>query len=171
MSPRPLAVAVLLSWAGPARGVDQGEWQVAAGPAFALLVQGRNATSGLGGRLEGRYGLRDDSAVWVAVGSSWHPRAAETVRASGASAGFSLAFDVLRIVPFLEAGAAVANLRGAVTRGRYLGFDGAAGVEYLLDRRWSAAAVARYQYLPVRLAGTGDNPGVLTLGLRLARTF
>jgi hypothetical protein len=171
MSPRPLAAALLL-WAGPALAIDQGEWQVGAGPAFAALLEGNNPTSGLGGRIEGRYGLRDDSAAWLAVGSSWHPRAAENVRASVASAGFSLAYDVLRIVPFGEAGAAVADLRGAVTRGRYLGFEAAIGVEYLLDRRWSTAAVARYQYLPVRLAGTaGFNPGVATAGLRLSRTF
>jgi hypothetical protein len=96
------------------------------------------------------------------------------VRASVASAGFSLAWDVLRIIPFVEAGAALADLRGGVTRGRYLGFEGAAGVEYLVDRRWSVAGIARYQYLPVRLAGgkTADpSPGVLTVGLRLSKSF
>jgi hypothetical protein len=46
------------------------------------------------------------------------------------------------------------------------------GAEYLLDRRWSAAAIARYQYLFVRLGGTaGTSPGVLTFGLRISRTF
>jgi hypothetical protein len=161
MSPRPLAVAALLIWAAPARAVDQGDWQLGAGPAFALLVEGDNPTSGIGGRIEGRYGLRDDSAAWAAVTSSWHPRAAENVRASAASAGFSLAYDVLRIIPFAEAGVAVADVRGTLTRGRYLGMEAALGAEYLLDRRWSAAAVARYQYLFVRLAGAASlNPGV-----------
>jgi outer membrane protein with beta-barrel domain len=172
MSPRPLALAVLLSWAAPARAVDQGEWQLGAGAGFALLREGNNPTSGLGGRIEGRYGLRDGSAAWAAVASSWHPRAAETVRASAVSAGFSLAYDVLRIIPFAEVGPTVAGLRGAVTRGQYLGMEGALGAEYLLDRRWSAAAVARYQYLFVRLGGTADmSPGVASFGLRLSRTF
>jgi hypothetical protein len=173
MSPRLLAAAALI-WATPALAVDQGDWQVSAGPAFAWLLEGKNPTSGLGGRLEGRYGLRDDSAAWAAVSSSWHPRAAESVRASVASAGFALAYDVLRVVPFLEAGAAVADLRGGVTHGRYLGFEVAGGGEYLFDRRWSAAGTIRYDYLPVRLAGgpTADpSPGVLTAGLRLSRTF
>lgn len=168
---RSLVAAVGLIAAGPALAVDQGQWQLGAGPCFALLAQGGNPTSGLGGRLEGRYGLRDDSAVWAAVGSSFHPRAAENVRASSASAGFALAFDVLRTVPFVEVGPVLADLRGAATRGRFLGFEGGAGAEYLVDRRWSVAGVARYQYLFVRLSGKGDTPGVLTVGLRLARTF
>jgi hypothetical protein len=76
MSPRPLAVAALLVWAAPASALDEGAWQVGAGPAFAELVEdGSDLTPGLGGRIEGRYGLRDDSAVWAAVSSSWHPRA------------------------------------------------------------------------------------------------
>jgi hypothetical protein len=174
MSPRPIAVAVaaVLCWAGPALAVDQGQWQLGAGPAFAVLLEGNNPTSGVGGRVEGRYGLRDDSAAWAAVGSSWHQRASETVRDSVASAGFSLAYDVLRVVPFAEVGAALAELRGAVTRARYLGFEAAAGAEFLLDRHWSAATVARYQYLPVRLSGSaGLGPGVLTMGLRISRAF
>src|SRR6185436_13168821 len=121
---RLLAAAALLLLAAPAWAVDQGDWQVGAAPAFALLREGGNPTSGLGGRIEGRYGLRDDSAVWAAVSSSWHPRAAETVRASSASAGFSLAFDVLRVIPLVEVGPAVAELRGGLTRGRFLGFEG-----------------------------------------------
>jgi len=171
--PRALALAAPLSLlTAPALAVDQGDWQVGAGPAYALLVEHDNPTSGLGGRIEGRYGLRDDSAVWAAVASSWHPRAAENVRASSASAGFSLAFDVLRVIPLVEVGPAVAELRGGLTRGRFLGFEGAAGCEYLVDRRWSAAALARYQYLFVRLAGTAPlSPGVLTVGLRISRTF
>jgi hypothetical protein len=157
----------------PARAVDAGDWQLSAAPAFALLVRDGNPVSGLGGRLEGRYGLTDQSAVWAAVGASWHPHLGETARASVASAGFSLAFDVFRLVPFLEGGVAVADVNGALSHSRHLGAEVAGGGEYLLDRHWSAAAVARYQYLPVRLSGSGEKKdvGVLTVGLRVGRTF
>jgi hypothetical protein len=168
---RALVVGGLLAWSGQARALDQGEWQLSAGPAFALLVQGGQPTSGLGGRVEGRYALRDDSAAWAAVGASWHPRAAETVRASYASAGFALAFDVFRVVPFVEVGATVTDEHGRLGGKRYLGAELAAGGEYLLDRHWSAALVARYHYLPVPLDGGPTNTGLLTVGLRVGRTF
>jgi hypothetical protein len=175
MRTRTLLAALALFLASPALAVDQGEWQLSAGPSFALLVEGNNPTSGLGGRIEGRYGLTDDSSAWAAVSSSWHPRAAAQARASSASAGFALAFNVFRVVPFAEVGAAVTDVQtGSDLRAGYLGFEGAGGAEYLFDRHWSAAAVARYQYLVVKLGGAAAadrNPGVLTVGLRLGRSF
>jgi hypothetical protein len=172
MSLRWLTVALFSLCAAPALAVDQGDWQLGVGPTFALLVENENPTSGLGGRVEGRYGLTDGASVYAALASSWHPRGAEQVRASSGSAGFTLAFDVFRVIPFAEVGATFSDLRGGITRGRYLGIEGAGGAEYLLDRRWSVAAVARYQYLPLRLAGTAERgPGVLTAGLRISHNF
>jgi len=174
MSIRWLLVALLWFPAMPALALDQGDWQLSAGPAFALLVEGKNPTSGLGGRIEGRYGITDDSSAWAAVGSSWHPRAADQVRASLASAGFTLAFDVFRVVPFAEAGANVADVKTGATRAGYLGFEAGAGAEYLFDRRWSAAAVARYHYLAIKLGGAAaahPSPGVLSVGLRISHNF
>jgi len=174
MSPRALAAALLLIPAAPALAVDEGVWQLGAGPAFALLAEGTETTPGLGGRVEGRYGLTDAAALWAALGSSWHPRAASQARASTASAGFALAFDVFQIVPFAEAGATVADLDTGPTRAGYLGFEAAGGAEYLLDRRWSAAAVVRFQYLPLKLGGAAaadKRPGLLTAGLCIRRSF
>src|SRR5688500_8894664 len=125
MSTRWLLCAALLGFpAAPALALDEGDWQLGAGPAFALLVEGDNPTSGLGGRIEGRYGITGDSSAWAAVGSSWHPRAAGEARSSLASLGFTLAFDVFRVVPFAEAGVNVADLKtSASTRAGYLGFE------------------------------------------------
>jgi hypothetical protein len=168
---RAFLVGGLLVASGPALALDQGDWQLAAGPSYALLVQGNNATAGLGGRLEGRRGLTDVVTAWAAVGSSWHPRLAETVRASNAAAGLAVAFDVLRLVPFLGVGATVSDVRGELSRSRRLGLEGAAGAEYLVDRRWSVAFAARYQYLPIRIGGSHESTGLLTVGLLVGSAF
>jgi hypothetical protein len=173
MSPRLLVAALLLTPA-PALAVDQGSWQVGGGADFALLVEGDDPTSGLGGRLDLRYGLTDAAALWAAAASSWHPRATAQARSSSASLGVALAFDVLQIVPFAEAGVTLADLDNGPLRAGYLGLEAAGGVEYLFDRRWSAAATARYQYLPLKLGGAAaadKGPGLLTVGLSLRRSF
>jgi hypothetical protein len=171
---RALAAALLLLPAAPALAVDEGVWQLGAGPAFAVLAEGDSATPGLGGRLEGRYGLTDAAAVWAAVGSSWHPEPTAMARATTAGAGFALAFDVFQVVPFAEAGATVANLAIGPASASYLGFEAAGGAEYLFDRHWSAAGVARFQYLPLKLGGAASldkRPGLLTVGLCIRRSF
>jgi hypothetical protein len=169
----PCALAMALLVPNAASALDEEGWQLALTGDFAYLHAAGRTGGGLGGRLEARYGVTDAWSVWGALASSFHPIDDGTMRASTGSLGATFALDVLRVVPFAELGLSFADvdLGGAGTGAqRGLGGELALGAEYLLDPRWSLAAVARYQYFPVQLAGTA-RPGLFTVGLRLGRAF
>ena len=171
-----LAAAVFPS---AAEALDEGDWQLGLAAQYAHVTAEGRAAAGLGARLDARYGATDAWSLWGAIGSSWQPvtgggqRPDGTVRASTGSLGVTFALDVLRVIPFAEAGLAIVDLGGAVThRQRALGGELALGAEYLLDPRWSFAAVARYQYCPLRIDGDGGaRPSLFTLGVRFGRSF
>jgi hypothetical protein len=167
---RPLAVLFVFLAASPCWAVGEEERQVAvaAGPGWLL---GDGAAAGAGGRIEAQYGVSDVLAVHAGLGASWHDRRGGTVRALALVAGVTYALDVLRVVPFLEAGVAFLD-QGAAAGRRDLGVEGGLGGEYLIDRRWAVALVARGTYLPLRLGGGGGGRrGVVGVALRLGRRF
>jgi hypothetical protein len=133
---------------------------------YGRLTAGAERGDGGVVRLEGQYGLTESLALHGAAGVSWHGGA--PARAVGLEAGATYAFDVLRVVPFVEGGLAFLHVSGGH---RALGLQAGLGGEYLLDRHWGLALVARYAYLPLRLGGLADHPGLLTVGLRLGYTF
>jgi hypothetical protein len=154
-----------------ANALDQGEWQAGVTANLTGGPNGKGISLGGGGRLEGRYGITDALSAWGAVGSLWWSADGIPLRASSASAGMTLAFDVVRWVPFVELGLAVADVGSPSHIGRtYVGGELGAGAEYLLDRRWSLAAVARVAWFPQRLSRPSGN-STLAVGLRLASTF
>jgi hypothetical protein len=163
---RALIVGLTMVTLSPAAwALDEGQWQVGvAAEAAAGFDDG--VFPGGGGRLDGRYGITDALSAGVAVGSVWWSRHGHTTRVSSASGGLTLAFDVLRTVPFVSLGVAAADVGGDLSLGGELN----AGAEYLLDPKWSLGLIGRLQWFPLRLTGDA-RVGLVTLGLRLARTF
>lgn len=187
MAPRAsLAAAVLLLslvTARPAAALDEGDWQLAAS---ATLGVGGGHALGPGGRLEGRWALTDAVSFGGSLGASWNDSDTGRRRFTTAAVSMTIAWDVLRWVPFGELGFGFIDRTGPPFGGstdplmrfvpprsdQHLGFELAGGAEYLVSPRWSVAAVARAQLHPITLHGGHEiAPLLLSLGLRLARTF
>jgi hypothetical protein len=167
-----LALVATLSRPPCALAVGEQERQLALAAGAALLAGDGRAAGGLLAGIEGQYGVSEVLALHVALGASWHGGTAGTVRATALVAGVTYAVDVLRVVPFFEAGLAFLDRAGGATAGRELGGQVGLGGEYLLDRRWAVAVLARYAYVPLRLSSpAGGPPSLLTLALRLGHTF
>jgi hypothetical protein len=124
--------------------------------------------------IDAAIGFTDTWAGRGAVSSSWQPQAGSDgphyVTAISLGAVYSL--DVVRWVPFLDLGFSLADLRGNRTSSQRLGPQAGLGVEYQLSRRWTLAALARFDYFALRLAGPGGtHPWWACAGLRLGRVF
>ena len=163
--PRPslMLLATLAALPRPAGAVGEDEAQAAASASWGWLE-----TRGHGGvlRLEGQYGVTDGLALHATAGASWH--GATAARAVAVEAGVTYALDILRVVPFGEAGLCVL---GVAAGARGMGLQVGLGGEYLIDRHWALALVVRYAYLPLRLGGGPGRPSLLGAGLRLGYVF
>jgi hypothetical protein len=161
-------LSILASGLGPGRALAVGEeeWQLAVMAGYGRLFAGADQGGGALARLEGQRGLTDALAIHATLGPSQHARAGGAL---AATAGVTYAVDVLRVVPFFEGGLAFVAGAGRDAVGLELG----AGGEYLIDRRWAVALVARYALLPLRLRGpSGGSPlGLLSVGVRVGRVF
>lgn len=166
-------LAVALAVPRPARALDEGDWQVAVTPSLVINTDRSRIFSTMGGaRLEGRRGLSEMVSVWGALGFAFTVVQGTVYRASTASAGMTLAFDVAGVVPFVEGGVVLADWAPHTSAHRRLGVELGFGVEYLIDPAWSIAAVIRAQSYPLRLQGPPDDGSVdLSLGMRVGRTF
>lgn len=156
---------------GPMRAaaVGHGETQASILAGLGRLA-GAEEGLGIAGGLEVERGLSDSWAARLQAGAGLH----DGVRAALVAAGATWAFDVVRVVPFVELGVSVMDARGEGVRARQdLGLHGGLGAQYLLARRWALAAVARSHWLPWRLAGPSDagRPRLLQVGLRLGYVF
>jgi hypothetical protein len=174
---RPLLLVLLVGGAlvpRAARALDEGEWQLGLGATVAAAVGGLSGNqvpvAGGGPRLDGRRGLTDALSAWVAVGAIWIAEGGDAGRLTTISTGLALAFDVVRVVPYVELGAAGFQFRQDTVNRYGIGLVAAGGFDYLLDRRWSVGAALRAEAV---LSGhDGDTPLVLpSLGVRLARSF
>jgi hypothetical protein len=166
---------VALAWSRPALALEQDEW-LAAGAVAGNGAWGSAGTGpGVGFNLEGQRGLNDLFAARAAIEF-------DLVRASSQrwsrdltfEMGGAAAFDVLRAVPFVEAGLALAlaDLGGVAGTQTRAGLHAGVGIDYLIDRDWSVGGVLRGRVLPVSLGGSdGTTRTVLGASLRLARRF
>ncbi len=166
------AMAVL--GARKAGAVGEGERQLSGLVGFALAEDGA-ARPGVQGAVEGALGLSEAWAARATFSVSLHPASGSQPHRqfSALTLGFTYAFDVLRLVPFVDLGLTVADVRtgGADSRQR-LGPQGGLGLEYLLSRRWAVAALARAEYLGLRLGGASEpQPWLVIAGVRLGWIF
>jgi hypothetical protein len=176
---RPLAAAgvaaMALLWSRPGLALEQDEWLAAAALAGNLASVADGMAPGVGLRLEGQRGLTDLWAARAAVEFSSLREPREHWRRDLAfEVGTTAAFDVLRAVPFVEAGMTLvlADLSGDGQTATRAGLHAGLGLEYLIDRAWSVGGVLRGRVVPLPLAGSDGAAGaVVSASLRLARRF
>jgi hypothetical protein len=183
------AVALALAKDAPALAAEPGAWVLAGSAGYTQARarisngdsngDGARWTPGLRLAAEGLYGLDEAWSLRMSLAAGWQFAAAEgsrpggTVRTLSGGAGVVYAVDVLRVVPFVEAGLALAHAsRPLRDPGAFLGLEVGGGAAYLVDRRWSLSGILRLHHLGVRLGGgpgPASSPLVLALGLRLER--
>jgi hypothetical protein len=164
-----------------ARATDPGAWVLAAGAGYAQARADGRWAPGWQLSAEGLRGLTEAWALRGSLAGSWHPVDASgtapggRVRTLAAAVGLVYAVDVLRVVPFAEAGLAVAHASQAVRDpGTFVGLQLGGGASYLIDRRWALAGLLRAHAFGLRPGGgpgPSSSPLVLSLLLRLERTL
>jgi hypothetical protein len=168
------ALVAIFAFAATAQATGEGEKQVAADLGFALSGTGKKAHPGVQVGAEAALGLTDSWAGHAEARYALLPGqpAGSPRHLTTVTLGATYSLDVLRWVPFVDLGLGVADLRGASAGSQYLGPQVGLGADYLLSRGWSLAALARFDYLALRLHGPGDSrPWLTTIGLRLGRFF
>ena len=147
-----LLVAVALLGTTPARA-SGGELVLAAAPVYSLVKWDQRHPSGGGIALDAAYGLND--WLWLRGSTFYTAQAAKADEAAalpsgaisvgGAFVGLRYAFDVLRVIPFVDGGIGVLLAGGAGQKARVdFGVDLGIGFDYLYSRRISFGLVVRY---------------------------
>jgi hypothetical protein len=161
---------------------EQREISIGLQPAYGLTYLDQRKPSGGGGFLHLAYGITDAIGVQITGGATAHPLAAledemDPLPAGllltwQASAGIVYSLDIVRIVPFFEAGIGVL---GAMTRTdagveQTLGASASLGLgaDYLITRRVAVGVVIRYHML---LSDLERIPIYLTVGPRFVLRF
>jgi len=166
-------VAVALLGATPARA-SGGELVLAAAPVYSLVKWDQRHPSGGGIALDAAYGLNDwlwlrGAAFYTAQAASKDEAAAlpaGAISVGGAFVGLRYAFDVLRVIPFVDAGVGALFAGGAGHGGRVdFGVDVGLGFDYLYSRRVSFGLVVRYHAF---LTNVENIPVYLYAGPRFA---
>jgi hypothetical protein len=130
-----------------------GELVLAGAPLYALVKWDQRHPSGGGVALEAAYGLNDwlwlrGVTFYTAQDAGKDDAArlpAGVISVGGAFAGLRYAFDVLRVVPFVDAGIGALFSGGAGQSGRVdFGAELGIGLDYLYNRRVSFGLVVRY---------------------------
>ena len=165
---------ILCATSCPAQAAGEGEKQVSGALGFALAGGDDHARSGMQAGVEAMMGFTDAWAGRAAVSGSWQPDSAgggpRHVTAMSLGATYSL--DIVRWVPFVDLGFSLADLRGGGASSQRLGPQVGIGAEYLLSRRWTLAALARFDFFALRLAGSGGaHPWWACAGFRIGRVF
>jgi hypothetical protein len=170
-----VAAAVILGAApSPARATGADEKQISASLGFVLAGGGDSARPGIQAGVEATMGLTDTWAGRAALSNSWQPEApsARPGHVTAVSLGATYSLDVVRWVPFVDLGFSLVDLRGDGTSSQRLGPQVGLGVEYLLSRRWTLAALARFDTFALRLRGSGSpHPWLACAALRIGRVF
>jgi hypothetical protein len=171
-----LTAELVMLWAAscPAHAAGAGETQVAPSLGFALAGTDDSAHPGMQAGVEASFGVSDAWTGRMAISSSWQPQPASSSprHVTTLSLGTVFSLDVVRWVPFLDLGFSLADLRGDGASSQRLGPQVGLGVEYLLSRRWTLAALASFDYFVLRLRGPGgSHPWLASAALRIGRVF
>lgn len=162
----------------PVRAEEPGQWVVGLSAGGAEVRVDQRWRHGLQIGAEGRYGLTEFWALRGAAHLSWHrgedgSQAFPPVQTGTAVLGLAYAWDVLRVVPFAEAGVVLAGIRGDVSQSSLFGgVQLGGGVNYLIDRQWAAGVCLRFQHLGLGVsldASPADAPMLLGILLRAER--
>ncbi|HEY7370986.1 MAG TPA: outer membrane beta-barrel protein [Polyangia bacterium] len=180
-----LALVVSLAAGRAARAAGEHEWQVAlrAG-AGTVSVDGRKPW-GLAGGLDVEYGFTDAWAVRLSFEGSTHDvsksntmdtRPAGTIHTDAALLGLTYTFDVLRLVPYANLQAGMAQVSGAVMTPQTLfAMELGVGADYFVNRHLTAGVSFHYLFEPADLfadpLNLGTNPFSFTATARVSWIF
>jgi len=171
-----VGLAIFLIWLLPASAlaVGQGEADLSGGVGLALGFQGQTRT-GAEGELRLLRGISDAWAARLGLQTAWYPAHGATPAAhvTAQALGLTWSADVLNLVPFVDLGIVVGDIRGNnMVASQRLGGQFGVGADYLLSRHFTMSLLARVDYFAIRLAGGRDNaPAQLTFALNLGRAF
>jgi hypothetical protein len=171
------ALAPRAAWA-----VGEDEWQV------SLRAGGGNPNGyplqpwGFAGALDVEYGFFEAFAARASVGLVSYPvkaikngPPAGTLQARTALLGATYAFDVLRLVPYMEVGIGLLQWSGPGAPSTSFGTELGLGADYLITPHWVAGASAQYIFSPTDLVTNamqfGQSPLAFSLTLRVGRIF
>jgi hypothetical protein len=169
-----VTLAILCALPCPVHAAGSGEKQVSASLGFAVAGGDDTARPGMQAGVEAMIGVTDAWAGRAAVSGSWQPDSASGSprHVTALSLGATYSLDVVRWVPFVDLGFSLADLRGGGASSQRLGPQVGMGVEYLLSRRWTLAALAHFDFFALRLGGSGGAyPWWVCAGLRVGRVF
>jgi hypothetical protein len=169
-----LAVPLAVGTALPGGGVRAGEneWVLSATAGYARLAADERKPSGGAVVVDLERGLDDAWSARLTLSYSPFPVEA-TMRQPGdglgsvvaAVAGVTYAFDVLRVVPYLNAGFGVVLRGGTLPAKTDPAVDVGVGMDYLWTRAVSVGVVARYHAFLTELS---RDPVFLYVGPRLS---
>jgi hypothetical protein len=169
-------LALALAWLVPASAlaVGEGEAALSVGAGFAVAFQG-DGRAGAEGEFRLLRGLTDAWSARLGLQAALLPSSGGQPRGSliSQAVGLTWAVDIANLVPFVDLGVLVADVRGMGNpASQRLGGQAGLGVDYLVSRRTLVSLLGRVDYLPLRLAG-GESPRpiLLALVLHLGRTF
>jgi opacity protein-like surface antigen len=158
--PRALAAALAaIVWLAPdAARAYENQWQVGAMFGYGLAGVPAGPAHGFGGGPFVTYGIIDylNARLHLDVTGYDLPDPATTAFMWNAGAGFEVAFDVLRVVPYF--GATVGPVDVATVDGDdvwHWGIEALAGLRFQITRNWLVGVEPRYRAL---LLGRDDSP-------------
>ncbi len=178
-----LALLLASSTAAPAWGAGDDELQVSARLGGANANGDPFASWGPAAAVDVEYGLNDAWSARASFSLLRHPVApvkngspGGTLQATAALVGATYTFDVLRLVPYIEAGVGAVRWSGAGEPSRTsLAVETGLGGDYLLTPRWSCGASAQYLFTPGELVNNAMSFGgralAFSLTLRVSRVF
>jgi len=171
-----LALAALLCLILPASAfaVGQGESALTGGPGLALAFEG-GTRAGAGADVRILRGLSDSWAARLGVQATWVPATGGkgATRVAAQALGLTFAADIFKLVPFVDLGVLVADIRGGGQEARQrLGGQFGIGADYLVTSHLTLSLIGRLDYFALRLAGArGQTPVQATLALHLGHVF
>ena len=180
-----LAFAVSMAAARAARAAGEHEWQVALRAGAGTVSVDNRKPWGIAGGLDVEYGITDAWAVRLSLEGSTHDvsksndmdtRPAGTIHTDAALLGLTYTFDVLRLVPYANLQAGVAQVRGAVVTPQTLfAMELGVGADYFVNRHLTTGVSFHYLFEPADLfadpLNLGTNPFSFTVTARASWIF
>jgi hypothetical protein len=167
----------LLSLAPARAAAAEGELVLGLHPLYSVIKWDERHPSGGGLGVDVGYGLTESlwlrgTLFYTAQAADASPNAglpAGIISIGGGFLGISWAFDVLRVIPFLDVGVGALFATGAGHADRIdLGLEVGIGADYLVSRRFSIGGVVRYYSF---VTNASNIPVYLYAGPRLAWRF